>query len=358
MKLSNIPPLRLRCQHLSSAPFQGPVEVVWWLTAVQAQDYYGAKWALGLRLQNAVEADLDAAFNSGAILRTHVLRPTWHFVTPEDIRWLLQLTAPRVHAVNGSMYRQLELDDKTLKLSQDVMTEALQGGKHLTRSELAEALQKAGIADTSGQRLTYMVMSAELNGVLCSGPRRGKQFTYALLEEWVPSMPEWTREEALAKLARRFFLSHGPATVYDFANWSGLTVTDGRSGLTMVQNELERAEIDDQIYWFSPDIPLESKNPPRAYILSIYDEYIIGYKDRSAIASKEVGSQLIGLGNALSYVLVLDGQLIGTSRRTLQKETVTIEPNSFLPLNSAEQQAIAEAVFRFGAFLQKAVILK
>jgi hypothetical protein len=203
-----------------------------------------------------------------------------------------------------------------------------------------------------------MVMSAELNGVLCSGPRRGKQFTYALLEEWVPPTPERTREEALAELTRRFFLSHGPATVYDFANWSGLTVTDGRTGLTMVQNELERAEIDDQIYWFSPDIPLESKNPPRAYILSIYDEYIIGYKDRSAIASKEVGSQLIGLGNALSYVLVLDGQLIGTSRRTLQKETVTIEPNSFLPLNSAEQQAIAEAVFRFGAFLQKAVILK
>lgn len=358
MKPADIPHLRLRCQHLSSAPLEKPVEVVRWLTAVQAQDYSGAKWALGLRLQNPVEADLDAAFNSGALLRTHVLRPTWHFVTPQDIRWLLKLTAPRVHAINAYGYRQTELDKVTLQRSEEVLIQALAGGKHLTRAELGQALKQAGFKNTeSGLRLTAIVMSAELNGTLCSGPRRGKQFTYALLEEWVPPAPERTDEEALAELTRRFFLSHGPATVYDFANWSGLTVADGRTGLAIVQNELERAEIDYDTYWFSPNIPTASVDHPRAHILSVYDEYGIGYKDRSAIASEAVSARLVGLGNALSYLIVLDGQIIGTSRRTLQKQTVTIELNSFVPLTPDAQQAVVAAAQRFGAFLEMRVEL-
>lgn len=349
--------LRLRCQHLSSAPFQDPVEVVRWLTAVQSQDYYGAKWALGLRLQDAIETDLDDAFNSGAILRTHVLRPTWHFVTPEDIRWLLQLTGPRVLGINASMYRQLELDEATLQRSLDVIAQALQGGQHLTRAELGEVLQNVNIAGTSGQRLTYVVMHAEQNGLICSGPRRGKQFTYALLDEWVPPAPELSRDAALAELTRRFFLSHGPATVHDFANWSGLTVRDGRSGLALVQTELEHAEIDNHTYWFSPDPPPEIEHPPRAFILSVFDEYGIGYKDRSAITSDAVSARLGNLGNALTYLLVLDGQVIGSCRRTLQKDTVTIELSSFQPLTIDEQQAITEAAQRFSLFLQLGVEL-
>ena len=357
MKLSDIPQLRLRCQHLTSTLFEEPIEVVRWLTAVQAQDYYGAKWALALRLQNTVDAELDALFNAGAILRTHVLRPTWHFVLPEDIRWLLQLTGPRVLGINASMYRQLGLDETTLERSLDVVAQTLQGGQHLTRAELGEALQEASIAGTSGQRLTYVVMHAEQHGVICSGPRRGKQFTYALLDEWVSPAPERSRDEALAELARRYFFSHGPATVYDFANWSGLTLTDGRAGLAMVQNELEQAEINNMTYWFSPDIPALCKDLPRAYILSVFDEYFIGYKDRSAVASEEVSTYLGNLGNGITYILVLDGQVIGNARRTLQKETVTIELNSLRSLNRREQQAIEAAAHRFGAFLEKSVVL-
>lgn len=332
--------------------------MVRWLTAVQAQDYYGALWSLGLRLESAVEADLDAVFNAGTILRTHVLRPTWHFVAPEDIRWLLQLTAPRVHGRNGTGYRQLDLDEKTRQRGYEVISSALAGGKHLTRHELGQALAEAGIQDTeSGRRLTYLVMSAELDGVLCSGPRRGKQFTYALLEEWVPPAPERTQEEALAELTRRFFCSHGPATVHDFANWSGLTVGDGRTGLSLVQNHLEHAEIDGQTYWFTADPPPEIDEPPRAFILSVFDEYGIGYKDRRAIASELVSERLGNLGNALTYLLVLDGQVIGSCRRTLQKETVTVAVDSFLPLTPDDQQAIVEAVQRFGAFLELPVEL-
>lgn len=357
MKLSEIPQLRLRCQHLTSAPLADPLAVVRWLTAVQAQDYYGALWALSLRLEHTTAADLDPLLNSGALLRTHVLRPTWHFVAPEDIRWLLQLTGPRVLGINTSMYRQLGLDEVTLQRSLDVIRQALQGGQHLTRAELGEALQETNIAGTAGQRLTYVVMHAEQHGVICSGPRRGKQFTYALLDEWVPPAPERTRDEALAELARRYFLSHGPATVYDFANWSGLMLSDSRTGLSHVQNELDHAEIDDQTYWFAPDPPQESTAAPRAFILSVFDEYTIGYKDRRAIASEVVSERLGNLGNALTYLLVLDGQVVGSCRRTLQKASATVEANSFLPLTPDDQQAIAAAARRFGTFLQLPVEL-
>lgn len=357
MKLSDIPQLRLRYQHLSSAPFTDPVEVVRWLTAVQAQDYYGAKWALALRLQNTVDAELDALFNAGAILRTHVLRPTWHFVLPEDIRWLLQLTGPRVLGVNASMYRQLGLDETTLRRSLDVVAQALQGGQHLTRAELGEALQEASIAGTSGQRLTYVVMHAEQHGVICSGPRRGKQFTYALLDEWVPPTPERSRDEALVELARRYFFSHSPATVYDFANWSGLTLADGRTALTLIHSDLDHAEIDDQTYWFAANPPQETAAPPRAFILSVFDEYIIGYKDRRAIINAEADARLGNLGNALTYILVLDGQVIGTSRRTRQKDAVTIEVDSVQPLTVDEQEAITEAARRFGRFLEQETVI-
>lgn len=330
--------------------------MVRWLTAVQSQDYYGALWSLGLRLEHATEKELAAVFNSGAILRTHVLRPTWHFVAPEDIRWLLQLTAPRVHMRNGTGYRQLDLDEKTRRRCYEVFVQALTGGRHLTRHELGQALHQTGDKNVeSGRRLTYLVMSAELDGVLCSGPRRGKQFTYALLEEWVPPAPARTREEALAELTRRFFISHGPATVYDFANWSGLTVADGRTGLTLVQKELEQAIINDQTYWFSPNIPVKIEQPPRAYILSVFDEYFIGYKDRSAIASDHVSAELGNLGNGLTYILVLDGQAVGSCRRTLQSDTVTIEINSFVPLTADKKQAITEAAQQFGKFLDLTV---
>ena len=356
MKLSDIAQLRLRCQHLASAPLNEPVDVVRWLTAVQAQDYYGAKWALSLRLPNVVEADLDAAYNTGAILRTHVLRPTWHFVAPEDIRWLLQLTGPRVHAKNGTAYRQTELDEKTRHRCYEVLAKALQNGRYLTRHELGEALQKAGIKNAeSGRRLTYIVMSAELDGILCNGPRRGNQFTYALLEEWVSPAPERTHDEALAELTRRFFLSHGPATEYDFANWSGLTLADGRTGLDIVQKELEQAEIDGQTYWFSPEIPTEVERPSRAYILSVFDEYFIGYKDRRAIMDAEADALLGNLGNALTYILVLDGQVIGTCRRSLQKNRVTVEATLYPSLSPNEQDALVAASQQFGAFLEKDV---
>jgi Winged helix DNA-binding domain len=348
---------RLFNQHLTQTPFTKPREVVDWLVAVQAQDYFGAKWALGLRLRDAHDADIDRAFNAGSILRTHVMRPTWHFVTPIDIRWLLALTAPRVHAVNAHRYRELELDEATLKRGHNALTKALRGDRHLTREDLSEAIEKAGISEAKGQRLAYLVMHAELDGLICSGPRRGKQFTYALLEERVPPTAALTRDESLAELTRRYFGSHGPATVQDFAKWSGLSSVDAKRGLDMIGTQLLHETLNDAEYWFSSSIAPTKLASPAAYLLSVYDEYLIGYHDRSLIAKPEIIAKLFTMGNALTAVVVVDGQIVSSWRRTLDKGTVTVELNPFRRLTKAEQGAVAAAAQRYGEFLNLPVIL-
>ncbi len=357
MFLSDIAHHRLHNQRITQTPFTNPNEVVNWLVAVQSQDYAGAKWALGLRLQDAHDTDIDRAFNAGTILRTHVMRPTWHFVTPADIRWLLALTAPRVHAISATMYRKKELDDATLKRSHKVLTKALQGGKQLTRDELRDALEKAGIAADDGQRLAYLVMHAELDGLICSGARRGKQFTYALLEERVPPVEALTRDEALAELTQRYFVSHGPATAQDFAKWSGLTSADARHGLEAVKDQLQREVLNGDDYWFAPIRSPAKFVSPTAYLLSVYDEFIIGYKDRGIIAEPEVAAKLFTMGNALTAVVVIDGRIVGTWRRTLNKAAVVIEINLFKRPTKAEQQAATLAAQRYGEFLNLSVVL-
>ncbi len=203
---------RLHNQKLLQTTFTKPDEVVAYLGAVQAQDYAGAKWAIAQRTKGLTDVEIDQAFADGTILRTHLMRPTWHFVTPADIRWMLMLTAPRVHAVSAFMYRQLELDKAVIKKSYTVLEKTLRGDKQLTRTELGSAFKKAGIV-AEGMRLGYFMMSAELDGIICSGARKGRQFTYALLEERVPEVKAVKRDEALAKLVQRYFATRGPATL-------------------------------------------------------------------------------------------------------------------------------------------------
>lgn len=348
---SNIAHQRLRNQWISTPKLGTSSDVVAWLGAVQAQDYAGAKWALGLRLKGVMDDEVDQAFAAGTILRTHVLRPTWHFVTPADIRWLLALTAPRVHVVNAHMYRKLELTQAVFKRSHAVLTKALQGGQQLTRDELHVFLQKAGLITEGGLRLAYIIMQAELEGLICSGARRGKQFTYALLEERVPPVPALPRELALVELARRYFGSRGPATVQDFSKWSGLTVAEAGNGLEAIRAELQQTSLNGQTYWFAALKPIKRQPIPTAYLLSIYDEYISGYKDRSAIGEAEVGAKLSALGNALSYIIVLDGQIVGTWKRQLKKGAVSLELNPFIRLTKPQQRAIDKAIQHYSQFL-------
>lgn len=352
MKGSEIAHRRLHNQHLDGNPLSTPSQVVEWLGAVQAQDYAGAKWGLQLRMKAATEAEIDQAFDEGSILRTHVLRPTWHFVTPADIRWMLALTAAHIQAINNTMVRQVGLDHATLKRSNTALVKALEGGKQLTRLELRQALERAGIETGDGLRLAYIMMSAELDGLICSGGRKGKQFSYALLDERAPNSRTLGRQEALAELARRYFLSRGPATVQDFARWSGLTIADARRGLEDVKADLVEEVVGDRHYWLPAATAAGVNGSPKIHLLSIYDEYISGYKDRSAIADREASARLFAMGNALQYLIVVDGLIAGTWRRTLIKSMAIVETNLFRKLTESEDRAVAAAFQRYGEFLE------
>jgi Winged helix DNA-binding domain len=346
---------RLHNQHITQRTLETPQALVHWLGAVQAQDFAAAKWVLGLRLSGVTDDDIEQAFTGGAILRTHVMRPTWHFVSSADIRWLLALTAPRVHAANAYYNRKLELDEAVFKRTLAVLEKALQGGKQLTRDELASALQQAGIVTEGEQRVTYIIMRAELDGVICSGARRGKQFTYALLAERAPHARTLARDEALAELTMRYFTSHGPATMQDFVWWSGLTVADVRAGLAMVASHLLQETIGGQTYWFPPSTPPAQNPSQTAYLLPNFDEYTVGYTDRSAIFDALHTNKLDPRGGLLTHTMVLDGQVVGTWKRTFKKNTVVIEANPLVPLSNAETRAFAASANRYGEFLRMPV---
>ena len=358
MNILDIARQRMLNQHIAGTLFDKPADAVAWLGAVQAQDYAAAKWAVGQRVQNATDAAIDQAFADGTLLRTHVMRPTWHFVTPADIRWLLQLTAPRVNALNAYYYRQRALDDDIFKRSNAILAKALHGGKQLTRVELASVLQQAGIATGDLLRLTYLMIRAELDGVICSGARRGKQFTYALLDERAPQSKTLERDEALAELTRRYFTSHGPATLQDFVWWSGLSTADARVGLEMVTSQLVPEVVDGQTYWFSQQTFFAKDLSQTAYLLPNFDEYTVGYTDRSALFDVLRTGMVIPSANvALSHTIVMNGQIVGNWKRVLKKDAVVITPYPFTAFTDAEFHAFTTAAHHYGKFLDLPVIL-
>ena len=358
MTSADIAHQRLHNQHLAGAPLATPEEVVRRLGAVQAQDYLAAQWALGLRLAGARDTDIDQAFTAGTILRTHVMRPTWHFVTPADIRWLLALTAPRVHAANAAIYRRLGMDEALIARSQAALAAALQGGKQLTRAELGTVLEEAGISVREELRLGYFLMRAELDELICSGGRRGKQFTYALLAERAPKARMLPREEALAELTRRYFTGHGPATLKDYRWWSGLTMADAKAGIELVKADLIQEVIDGQTYWRADSPPFARDPVPTAYLLPNYDEYTIGYAGHDPIFDAQEAQRLDPEGRTYyGHAMLLDGRIAGAWKRTLQKGAVVLTFQPLNPFSDTEQQAVAMAARRYGAFLGLPVIL-
>lgn len=345
---------RLANQHIAGAGFERPGEAVRWLGAVQAQDYLGSLWALGLRMRRAIEAEIEQAIADKTIIRTWPLRGTLHYVAAADVRWMLKLVAARTIARAAPRYRQLELDEATFAKSKRVLLRALRGGKQLTRPELAAALHRAGIS-TGSQRLIHILNRAALEGLICYAARRGKQFTFALLEEWVPAAKTFERDEALAELARCYFRSHGPATLQDFAWWSGLAIADARAGLEMVKSRLLQEVIGGRAYWFSASRPAVKEASPTAYLLPAYDEYTVAYQDRSAalnpLHAKESGKGIF------HPTIVVDGQIVGTWKREFKKNSVVIMPSYFTRLSRAREGAVAEAASRYGEFLAASAVL-
>lgn len=347
-------PIALRRLHshlLANNPRRTPHEVVSHLGAVQAQDYLGALWAVGTRMETATESEVEAALASRSIVRCWPMRGTLHFVAAEDARWMLELLAPRVLARHRPrLQREFELDPKTLRRCAKLVEKALAGGNALTRAELYTAFEDRGIA-TRDSRGLHILFALAHESLICFGPRKGKQPTFVLLDEWLPATKPKPREEALAELARRYFGGHGPATIADFVWWSGLTMKEAKEAIALT--ELEHEAIDEQPMWFAsvPDVSSLSATQ----LLPPFDEYTVAYKDRSAIVEPAFATKVNAGGGMINAVVVVDGRVIGNWKRTLRGTSVEITISAFRELTPSEEQAIEREAERYADFLQSSL---
>lgn len=346
---------RLHNQHITRHQFTQPEEVVRYMGAMQAQDYEMSKWAVGVRLQQATNDLVEQALNDGRIIRTHVLRPTWHLVAAEDIRWMLDLTAPHVARLNSSMDRMLGLDERTYQKSNKIIEKALDQYSCLTREELMQHLKASGL-DIHENRPAHYMFAAELSGLVCSGPRKGKQITYMLMDERVAASPKRTREENLAALALRYFKSHGPATIKDFAWWSGLNQTDVKKGIAACGKSLICENINNIDYWMTES---SFATPVLAvHTLPAFDEFMVGYSDRSPSVHPDTARMAI-LGNGIfKPILVSNGEVTGTWKRTVKPKQVLVEHEVLQPLKSPESTQIRDAFVGYATFMEKPLAFK
>lgn len=353
MTASVISKHRLFNQHIHGTIFNSVKEIVHWMGAIQAQDYAMAKYAIGVRLKNATDQIVEEAINKAIIIRTHVLRPTWHFVAADDIRWMLELSAKNLNKALSSNNKRLELDDKTFKKSNTIIEKLLRNGKHLTRKEIMAALEKKGIK-TNDLRAAHIMFRAETDLVVCNGLKKEKQFTYALFDERVRSTKKLLKEEALAELAQRYFFSHGPATLKDFAWWSGLSLADARDGLELVKSKLLNEKIGDAIFRF-PDNKFKKKNSEVVFLPS-YDEFLISYKSREISLNLQHASRTFTNNGIFNPIMVHNSKVIGTWKPQLKKEIV-VRGNFFIKPTGKQKQLCIKAAKEFGKFMQKEVVM-
>jgi Winged helix DNA-binding domain len=354
MKIADILQIRLYNQLLTHKKIKTPGEVVSWFGAVQSQDFEGAKWAVGQRIEGSTEAIIQHAYDKGEILRTHVMRPTWHFISPADIKWLLALTGSRVNAACATTFRQVQLDDKIFQSSNAIITKALQKGQPLTRNELKIALQQKKIR-TDEIRMICLLLKAEIDGLICSGPRQGNQFTYMLLDERVTASKIFNKEEALAELTKRYFNSHGPATIKDFAWWSGLTITDAKKGVELIKSYLQNEIAENETFWFSSSLSSIKEIKPAIQLLPAFDEYTVAYKNRNNILHKDSASQ--SSTEILNPVILQKGQVIGKWKRIADKKNVSIKIAPFISLSQSAIKNIRAEAKSYAKFIGRKMIL-
>jgi hypothetical protein len=348
---------RLKSQHLAIKKLKTPASLVSYMGAMQAQDFNMVKWAIGARLPAVTEVQVEKSFNAGKMIRTHLMRPTWHLVTPGDVNWLLELTAPRIRSATKSRQKELEIDDKLVTRSHKLIERALEGNNHLTRNELMDILENAGIR-ARNQRSSHLMICAELDGIVCSGEIRNKEQTYALLRERVPEIKKIDREEALALLARKYFTSHGPASAADFAWWSGLPLRECRHSIELIRSGLLSEKQGETTYWFADSHAPVSHSAESVHLLPAFDEYTIAYRDRSASLVMEHHKKAVSANGIFKPLIVIDGLVKGIWKRAIKGETVAIELTLFHPLNKKEMKGIERAAQGYGEFLGKKVILE
>lgn len=349
---------RMLNQQIVNSSITTPKELLNHMGAMQAQEFNQAKWAVGQRLPNYTEKQVEESFNRGEILRTHLMRPTWHFVSPEDIYWLVGLSSKQIKSAMKARNRQLELTEEVFKTSQEVIIKALEGNRHLTRDELSEFLNAAGIS-TKEQRLPHILMEAEIDRIICSGPMKGKKQTYALLEERVPNKIELTTDEALALLAKKYFTSHGPATIADFTWWSGLPVSQARKAVALNDNHLFSESINGETFWFAENHTI-APLPDSAFLLPAFDEYLVSYKNREAAISADHHAKAVSNNGIFWPILVVNGKISGLWKKTVKKDLLIVEIDHFRPHNKMEKAWIEKAAktFEFYSGMKTELVFK
>lgn len=354
MNLIEISNHRLRNQQIVESKFKTAQDIVDWMGAMQAQDFNMSKWAIGARLPDSTEKLIESAIDKGEIIRTHILRPTWHFVSSDDIYWMLELSAPHIKACMKSRDKELGLTDTIFKKSNVLIEKALRDGHHLSREELLTEFIKSGIP-VDNNRTSHLLMRAETEGIICSGKTKANKQTYALLSERAPKAKTLKRDEALAELAKKYFTSHCPATLQDFVWWSGLSVSDSKQALEMIKSNFISETIGNQTYWVTNSFSNSRIDRDLVCCLPAYDEFIISYKDRTASLSFEKHHKAVFNNGIFRPIIVLNGQVIGIWRRMIKKDKVLLDTEFFYVPDKTVKDRLINAFNLFGHYINKKI---
>lgn len=342
---------RLRGQQIDGSRFADPAALVTWMGAVQAQDYGQSLWAIGLRTRGATRHTVETAIESGHILRTWPMRGTVHFVPAQDAAWMLGLSAPRLARTDKRRMDSLNLTEAALDKSANVLHDALKGSPPLARQLVLQKLNDAGVA-TDGQRGYHILWRLALAGLICIGPTRGKQQTFAWLADWAPTQRKLEGEEALAELARRYIRSHGPAAIQDFATWSGQNLTNSRRAFAAIETELATHTQEGRQYFYVKDLVAPAA-PGSVHLLAGFDEYLLGYKDRRDVLHADHANKIVPGGNGIFLpMIIVDGQIVGTWKRTMKPKAIDVTIETFVTLSPAVHQKIHAELDRYSAFME------
>lgn len=347
---------RLATQRLTSAPLRRAAEVVRLLGCVQSQERISAGWSLGIRTLRATASSVDDEISSGAIIRTHILRPTWHFVAPDDLRWMLARTSPKVEQGMGARHRQLAIDPRTVDRGLEALGGILAGRTFRSRRQLGPAMTAHGIR--SGEQLGHLLMIGELRGLICSGPLEGSQHTYALVDEWIPPTPILENDEATARMVHRFFAGHGPASLADLTRWCTLTQADARRGFDVLGAEpqlgaLERTVVDDTELWFDPTVPARTTRRPEALLLPVFDEITLTYRHQNFPRPADhpfAAMAAPGMSDLLSGSILVDARDIGVHSRTVGPRSVSIRLRFAPSATASDRQRAHSGAHDLAAF--------
>ena len=328
MTSSELLHIRLYNQLLLDHDLKEVSEVVSRMGAMQSQSLDLAKWATGVRLKNKTVADINESLNKGEIIRTHILRPTWHFVSAEDIHWMFDLSNPRLKPIYQSYCKTLSANETLIYRAIPIVEKALSNGKHLTKQEIGDVLNTYDIK-VDARHLTLIISYAEMEGILCNGQLKGNKQTFTSLEEWVPRTEKLHKDEALARLALRYFISHGPATLNDFTWWSGLTLTESKKALEMIKSSLVSESVNGRIFWMRNDIQIPSAGTDLALLLPPFDEFVVSYKDRSELIEDTHYSKVMTKNGLFSPTVMLNGRIVGSWKKEIKKGKLKVELSFF-----------------------------